>query len=156
MVDWLGKTRISFQCLCLIAPLRYHMNQHCEKRECPFQTLEGRSLIGYYTDLFHVITSNVHSYTIINHGLCCISLGAEGMTMHDSIHSLESLLSQSLTTVVSTDRLIDWLMAFTAHQPMWVILCRKRLYGYILKYKIYVIINKGQQFYRQKMGGQQN
>ena len=44
---------------------------------------------------------------------------------------------------------IDWLMGFTAHQPMQVILCQKHLYGNILKYKIYVIINIGQQYKNQ-------
>ena len=38
-------------------PLRVAMSQHCEEPGCPSQTLEGRSLIGYYVALFNVLIS---------------------------------------------------------------------------------------------------
>ena len=40
-------------------------------------------------------------------------------------------------------------MGFTAYQPMRVISCRKSLYGYKSKYKIYVTINIGKQYKNQ-------
>ena len=47
------------------------------------------------------------------------------------------------------DGWMDGWMGFTAYQPMRVISCRKHLYGYKLKYNIYVIINKGQRYKNQ-------
>ena len=37
-------------------PLCVAISQHCEEPGCSFQTLEGRSLIGYYMTLFNVLT----------------------------------------------------------------------------------------------------
>ena len=38
-------------------PLCVAMSQHCEEPGCSFQTMEGRSLIGYYAALFNALTS---------------------------------------------------------------------------------------------------
>ena len=57
VVDGVCKIRIFIQCSCLIAPLCGYMNRHCENPGCSFKTLEGRTPIGYYAVLFHVVTS---------------------------------------------------------------------------------------------------
>ena len=77
VVDWLGKTRIfMFDCP---PPLRGYMNRHCEEIGCSFQTLAGRSPIGYNMALFNAIT-----YTFYHHDQSrppWMSSGAVGMTM---------------------------------------------------------------------------
>ena len=57
VVDCVGKPQIFIQCSCLIAPVPgYITSQHCEEPGCSFQTLEGRSLIGYWIASFNVLT----------------------------------------------------------------------------------------------------
>ena len=46
---------IFIQCSWLIATLGGYMNQHCEEPGWAFQTVEGRSLIGYYAALYDVV-----------------------------------------------------------------------------------------------------
>ena len=56
MVDCVGNLGYSFK-LHDWLPLRVAMSQHCVEPRCSFQTLEGRSLIGYYVTLFNVLIS---------------------------------------------------------------------------------------------------
>ena len=58
--DRLCKTRIVIQCSCLMVPLHGYMNRHCEEPWCSYQTLEGRSPIGYHADLFNITSTFKH------------------------------------------------------------------------------------------------
>ena len=54
-LDGVYKTQIFIQSPCLIATLRGYMNWFCEEPGCSFQTLEGRSPIGYYAAFFDTL-----------------------------------------------------------------------------------------------------
>ena len=45
-------------------PLCVVISQHCEEPGCSFQTLEGRSPIGYYVATFNVLTYKLYSGTL--------------------------------------------------------------------------------------------
>ena len=55
------------------------MDRHCEEPRRSFQTLEGRSSIGYYTALFHGVTYTFSLYDQPRPP--CISSVDVGMTM---------------------------------------------------------------------------
>ena len=74
------KYQIFIQCSRLIAPLRGYMNRHYEEPEGPFQTMEGRSPIGYYAAYSMWLLTRSHN--MINHGLrALVGGGPVGMTM---------------------------------------------------------------------------
>ena len=90
-MPWLMDLKLKhvIECPRLLAPLRGFINRHCEEPGCSFQTLEGRSLIGYYSALFKVMTFTFSHYDQSRH--TCISSGAVGIAMRICLLGMEAV-----------------------------------------------------------------